>query len=70
MKNRINKNYSFETILKALIITNFINILIKRMGLPILVLLLSLFFFQNLRGENAKIQSDQQNIEIIIDKIP
>jgi len=70
MKNRINKNYSFETILKALIITSFINILVKRMGLPILVLLLSLFFFQNLRGETAEIQSDQQNIETIIDKIP
>ena len=69
MKNRINKNYSFETILAALIITNLFNIIIKKMGLPILVLLLSLFLYQNGK-EHVEVHPNQPNIENIIGKMP
>ena len=70
MKNRINKNYKIETILAALIVSNLINIFMKKLGLPILIVLLLLFFIQNGKGENIELQLDQPNIEKVIRHIP
>ena len=70
MKNRIKKSYRLETIFKALIITNLINIIIKELGLPILILLLSLFLFQNLNGNTVENYQEKSKIENTIPVLP
>ena len=70
MKNRIKKNYSIEAVLAALIITGFINQIIKKFGLPILILLLSVFFFHSLNGKNAEQQKNPPKTEQVHRDIP
>ncbi len=70
MKNKINKTFSLETLFVALTIINFINHIIKNIGLPILVILLSIFFFQNLSSKKMDPQKDQTGIEKVFLKTP
>lgn len=70
MKNSTKKHYKLETIFIALIITNVINHVVKKVGLPILVALLSVFFFHNVKEKISTLQPDHSNIENVAREMP